>query len=51
MTHAASGATNEDSPCIESVQITSLVYFYCNRFYPSGWPRRGENFPVAAYQW
>jgi hypothetical protein len=25
--------------------------FDCNPFYPSGWPRRGGNSPVAAYQW
>gem|GEM_PF-4018098 len=28
-----------------------FVYFDCNPFYPSGWPRRGGNSPAAACQW
>ena len=32
------------SPC-------RLSYFDCNPFYPSGWPRRGGNVPVAVCQW
>ena len=35
----------------ENAPIYVVSNFDCNPCYPSGWPRRGGNFPVAAYQW